>query len=262
MKFITTADDFGFDEDTVAETIACVEEGVIKNVSIMAGMPAVEAALGYAKGHPELCCGVHLTFVGDGVETAISRADSVRDLTTSDGKFLSARAARMRALLGRVSPAQIAREAEAQIARVVDAGVRVEYVDGHKHMHKLPAFREALKPVLNRFGIRRMRGVQNVFLGASKFKSPTFWVGGRLRQGIAGRYRSTDRFFMSAGAPDGVWAEALAERAGQANWPGVLEVGVHPGTMEPWRAAEAREIRRFTLLADEKGWAHVDWREI
>ena len=48
-KLIVNADDFGFDDETVDWTIRGFEQGKITSATVMAGMPATERAVAYAK---------------------------------------------------------------------------------------------------------------------------------------------------------------------------------------------------------------------
>jgi hypothetical protein len=41
-----------------------------------------------------------------------------------------------------------------------------------------------------------------------------------------------------------------------------LEVGVHPGTEEPWRAEEQRSLVEFARGAREEGYEFVSWTAI
>ena len=49
QKLIVNADDFGFDDETVDWTIKGFETGKITSATIMAGMPATERVVEYAK---------------------------------------------------------------------------------------------------------------------------------------------------------------------------------------------------------------------
>ena len=48
MKFITTADNFGYDSDTVAATAECLLQGALTSATIMPKMPATEEAVEFA----------------------------------------------------------------------------------------------------------------------------------------------------------------------------------------------------------------------
>lgn len=52
-KLIINADDFGFDAHTVEWTIKGFERGALTSATIMAGMPATDLAISFAKAHPQ-----------------------------------------------------------------------------------------------------------------------------------------------------------------------------------------------------------------
>lgn len=257
-RIIMSADDFGFDEDTVDATIAAFEAGVIRNTSIMANMPATKLAADYAAENPQHSYGVHLTFTRDTVEEPVLDSSEVPALVGNDGMFLPGRDAQIRALTGRFPTRQIAAEMAAQISRVMDLGVKVDYVDSHKHLHKFPNFRKALPMVLPQFGISHVRTVQDTFVPEPKKTRPTVLLGGVLRSPIERRWRSTDHFFMSDGdLTTDWWSEVPIPEHGE-----VLEVGGHPGTLEPWRAREADQLEKFLARATKAGAESIRWRDL
>lgn len=262
MRIILNADDFGSANDTVQATIACFEAGALTSASLMARMPASAQALSYAASHKEHSFGVHLTFVSDGVERPLCDPAEVPALLQADGQFMPSNRARVLGMLRRLPVAQIAREMTAQLAFVRDHGVAISHVDSHGHTHKFASFRAALREVLPRFGVRRVRTVQDLYL-RPPLKSPTYWLGGYWRRALlwGSGYATTDHFYMPTSAGDGDWTEALLARVGAL--PGAtLEVGVHPGTEEPWRDRERAAILRFAAAARARGHSLIGWREL
>jgi predicted glycoside hydrolase/deacetylase ChbG (UPF0249 family) len=255
MRIVLHADDFGASADTVRATIECFEHGALTSASIMPAMPATAEAAEFANAHPGLDVGVHLTFVGEGDERPLSPPDEIPGLVDENGRFLATRTIRLRALARRLPVDQIAREMRAQIAAVRDQGVEVSHVDSHRHVHKLPSFREALALVLPTFGIERVRAVQDVYLRKPR-KSPTYWFGGRWQKGLARDFTTTDHMYMPTSAGDVGWEQPLAEIARKLD--GTLEVGVHPG-YEDWRDGERISALAFAELARRDGHELVGW---
>jgi predicted glycoside hydrolase/deacetylase ChbG (UPF0249 family) len=256
MLIVLNADDFGVSEETVRATVECFEAGALTSATIMPGMPATAAALEYARSRPDLGFGVHLLLSGDGEERPT--ADGVRGLTRPDGAFLGKRDARVRALTGRFPAEELDRELAAQIELVLEAGVEPTHVDSHRHLHKIPSVRRALERVLPRYGITRVRNVQNVFLGRP-LTSPTFWLGPFWARGVRRAFTTTDRFYMPAGTEDAGWAEPLLDRIRGLD--GSLEVGVHPGP-DGSRRAERDGVLAFAAAARARGHRLADWRSV
>jgi predicted glycoside hydrolase/deacetylase ChbG (UPF0249 family) len=257
LRLIVTADDFGLSDETVEATIECFEAGALTSASIMPGMPATEAALAYARERPALDVGVHLTFTADSGLAPFAGSEQVPCLVGADGRFLSARSLRARALARRLEPAQIAREIEAQVDVVTTAGVEVSHVDSHRHVHKFAPFRTALASVLPKLGIRRVRAVQDVYV-TRPLRSPTYWSRRRWRSRIRDEFETTDHFFMAA-VGDPPWAPALLGRLDSLG--GSLEIGVHPGSEEPWRARDRAAVLELAQALGD-GVERVDWRTL
>jgi predicted glycoside hydrolase/deacetylase ChbG (UPF0249 family) len=260
MLVVVNADDFGSAPDTVRATIECFEAGALTSATIMPNMPATEAALEFARAHPELGFGVHLTFTGDGLEKPLSDPAAVPALVDADGCFLATGTMRRLALLRRLPVAQIERELEAQLEAVRSAGVPVSHVDSHRHLHKFAPFRAALDRMLPRFGIEHVRNVQDVYL-RRPLGSPTFWLGSLWRRSLMRRFATTSHFYMPSSGGDTAWGEALLELAGGLGG-GSLEVGVHPGYDDAWRDDERRSVLAFSASAGTHGHRLVGWQEI
>jgi predicted glycoside hydrolase/deacetylase ChbG (UPF0249 family) len=155
VKIIVNADDFGWDDETVDATIACFEAGALTSATIMATMPAAERAAEYAKRNPRFSFGVHLTYVGDGIEPALTPGPELPTLARADGIFLPSQKTRLRALFRQVDAKQVERETIAQLDKIKSLGVPISHVDSHGHMHKFHAFRTTLAKVRHHQGPQR-----------------------------------------------------------------------------------------------------------
>lgn len=259
MRIVINADDFGHSDDTVAATIECFEKGALTSASFMVNMPGTPKALAYAKAHPEFSFGVHLTFVSDGLERPLTNPAEIPDLVTAEGQFQESNHVRKLALLRRLPVDQIEREATAQIAFLRDFGIAVSHVDSHGHTHKFAPFREALRRVLPRFGITRVRNAQDTYL-RPQFKSPTYWLGGFWRRLLMARFDTTQHFFMPQNHED-FCALLLARLHGQLRGDSI-EVGVHPGFADGWRAQQRIAIQEFAPRAAAAGHTLIGWKNL
>ena len=259
MRIVINADDFGHSADTVRATIDCFERGIVTSASIMPRMPATSAALQFAAAHPELSFGVHLTFVGDGTERPVADASEVEHLVDEDGRFLPTNRIRMRALTRRLPMRELEREVAAQIDAVLEGGVTVSHVDSHRHLHKYGPFRAALERVLPRYGIRRVRTVQDVYL-RRPWKSPTFWIGPAWRHKLRRSFVTTDHFYMGTSAGDRTW-DGLGTLVAAFPQDRTLEIGMHPGYEEPWREAERIALADF-VASIHGAHALVGWSDL
>jgi len=259
MRVVLNADDFGLSTDTVAATIECFAQGQLTSATIQPGMEATPAALEFARTHPQFSFGVHLTFVGDGDERPLSGAADVPALVDGGGAFRSTREIRLRALLRRLPAAQIEREIAAQLESVRSSGVAISHVDSHRHLHKFAPFQAALRAVLPRFGIRRVRTVQDVYM-RRPLLSPTYWVGPLWRRRLHRDFVTTDHFYMPTSAGDHNW-DALAPVVGRLSGDSI-EVGVHPGNRDEWRRLEREALAPFVAAVRGAGHSLVPWTDI
>lgn len=257
MKILINADDFGWDDDTVDATITCFEAGALTSATIMPTMPAVERAAEYARRNPRFSFGVHLTYVGDGIESALTPGPELPALARADGVFLPSQKTRVRALLRRVDPVQVERETIAQLEKIRALGVPISHVDAHGHMHKFHVFRSTLAKVLPRYGITKVRSVQDVYL-KKPYKSPTYWLGAHWKREIDSRFRTTRHLYLPWGSAQGSWVDPFLD----LQLEGIVEVGVHPGTREAWRRYELDTTLELGQKARARGVEMVTWNDV
>lgn len=246
MKVILHADDFGFNHDTTQATIDLLECGALTSATIMATMPAAEEAIEYARLHPQMSFGVHLTYV-DGISPMLSKSE-IPSLVNDAGLFLESNAVRKKALKMGISKNEIVMESIAQIKYLQDSGMPVSHIDSHGHLHKFPSFLFALKDISSATGVRKVRRVQNFFIEKPRF-GPAVILNKMFGRYISNNFISTDYFYMSANNMDTGWSDAIIRHMDTLPDDAIIEVGVHPGYMqsekEGWRVAEYHDIKIF-----------------
>lgn len=260
QRIITNADDFGYDQDSVLATIECFRAGALTSATIMPKMPATGLAIEFARENPQHAYGVHLTFVRDTVESPVSDPSLIPALVGENGAFFPSHQLRLKALLGNLPVDQLCIEISAQIERLIDSGVPISHVDSHGHLHKFKPFVQALAETLPRYGLSRVRNVQNQYT-VTPLKSPTYWMGPYWRQRIMSHFVTTPHFFMGANANDPQWIEKILARPLN----GVLEVGFHPGSplhVEAWRNDEREACLAFALEARKRRFSLISWNDI
>lgn len=289
LRVIINADDFGYCHDSVEATIDCFKHGAASSATIMAFRPGTEAAAAFARAHPQFSFGVHLAYCGDGVSEpsltsepsrnrranapkrdgragaqSSSAAIGGRDprvelaaLVDQRGGLCSSNALRIRALLYRLNVADLCRSTRAQIERVRDLGVPVSHVDSHGHLHKYGPFRRALARVLPRFGIKRVRTVQNVYL-THHWHSLTWWFGQAWAGAINRAFITTEYLFLPSSAGERRWIQPLLDRVRH----GTLEVGLHPGRAQSWRRQELTDAHALAETLHHRGIPLVNWTQV
>jgi hopanoid biosynthesis associated protein HpnK len=152
-RLIVHADDFGLSEAVNRAVVAAHAGGIVTSTSIMAGGGAFEHAVALARSHPSLDVGVHLTLTEQAPVAA-----NVPSLVNGDGRLAThaTELARRRAL-GKISMRDVRTELEAQIRRVLDAGLRPSHLDGHQHVHVLPGVAQVVLDLARAYGIGAVR---------------------------------------------------------------------------------------------------------
>jgi predicted glycoside hydrolase/deacetylase ChbG (UPF0249 family) len=131
------ADDYGIARGVNAAIRDLLAQGAINATSVMvvaSGFDEREAAaLAALRSASGIAVGLHLTL------TAPFRPLVADYAPTRAGSFLPLADTFVAAALGRLRPDAVAAEAEAQIARFVEAfGHPPDYIDGHQHVHLFP----------------------------------------------------------------------------------------------------------------------------
>jgi predicted glycoside hydrolase/deacetylase ChbG (UPF0249 family) len=163
---VVNADDFGMSAAISRGILRAHREGIVTSTSLLgntADLPRARAMLAEA---PALGVGVHLALCGG---RPVAHPDGIPSLLTPEGK-LPARGQEFIAAWakGRIIPAEVERELDAQVARVRDAGIAVDHLDTHHHLGFLPVVGRAVEAVAKRHGIAGIR---------SAVESPTLaWV--------------------------------------------------------------------------------------
>ncbi|MFB3776935.1 MAG: carbohydrate deacetylase [Bryobacteraceae bacterium] len=246
---IVNADDFGYTRDVNEGILEAHREGVVTSTTLMANAPAFRDAVRLALANPTLGVGCHLVLVGGG-----SLAGLTGPLPVSVAGLACALA------LGRFRPFE---EMEAQVNRVLDAGLTPSHLDAHKHTHMLPSVAEAMGRISEQFRIPWVRRPLDVpVLGACLALSFTLH-GCRMADHFEG-FRQTGRIEAS-------WLSGTIRSLP----PGITELMCHPGLLRAELAAaktrlkesRARELQALTsplvrTAVQEAGVELVDYRDL
>lgn len=236
-KLIVNADDFGLSDHTVEWTIKGFECGALTSATIMAGMPATEKALEYAKAHSQFSFGVHFYLVD---ETPMSRPEEIPSMVDpKTGKLWVTRQFILRNFAGLIKVEDLKREMRAQYLALKNAGVRISHVDGHGHNHRLPQSIKALAELKDELGFDKVRRCQNLACEGTRLGLLSRMINTPMQKRLdkAG-FKSTDHFLMNAGhTNDPQWFSKAVDSLPD----GVTEIGVHPGVDEEWRRIDTED---------------------
>jgi chitin disaccharide deacetylase len=154
-RLIVTADDAGLDPGMTGAAIAAHRNGIVTACSVVANGVAFQDAVDRLRDAPTLETGAHLALVEE------------RAITTGHPMSSGYRAFITGYLSGRITSGWIERELRAQIERLLEAGLRLRFVNGHQHLHALPRIFAIVVKLAEEYRIgyvrvpreRRVRGI-------------------------------------------------------------------------------------------------------
>ncbi len=161
-RLIVNADDFGLTDGINRAVAALHTAGSLDSATLMAASPRFAEAVALAKQCPSLGVGCHVVLV-DG--SPISDPSSISSLLNTSDSTSSTNPSFRRTLrrfvqdlfMGRISRADMEREATEQILRLQRAGLTVTHLDTHKHTHMFPAVLDAVTRAAKACGVRAIR---------------------------------------------------------------------------------------------------------
>jgi hopanoid biosynthesis associated protein HpnK len=156
---IVNADDFGLTAGVNRAILELHQAGMLTSTTLMARAYTTTKAIRMACSTPTLGVGCHVVLVDGDPVLPPKEIPSLVDVRT--GRFHPTLGAFLKRLLtGRIRAAEIEAEAAAQIALLQAAGVALDHVDTHKHVHMFPG---VLKPVLSAAAGCGIRSIRNPF---------------------------------------------------------------------------------------------------
>lgn len=173
IRMIVNADDFGYFDQVSRGIIDAAEQGRVTATGVMANGPALDKWLDRLKALPSFSVGVHLNAtLGRPLTAGMQQA-----LAAGGGEFPLKGALASSILLGRLGVATVIDEWRAQIQRCLQAGLKLEFLNSHEHVHMLPALYSKVRGLANEFGIANVRAPQPEW-------GPTWNLGSCLRNGV------------------------------------------------------------------------------
>jgi chitin disaccharide deacetylase len=154
-RLIVNADDFGRSTSINEAVIRAHREGILTTASLMVNEPASAQAIALAHEHPTLGVGLHLTFLCG--HSALP-AERIPGLVNSRQEFGDNPAsAGMRYFFRRSLRQQLREEMHAQFQKFRGAGLQLDHVNGHLHLHLHPAIFPMLMQDAAQLGFKRVR---------------------------------------------------------------------------------------------------------
>ena len=253
-RLIINADDFGLSRGVNIGIIEAAVAEVVTSASMIVNLPAFVDALERAQSCPTLSLGLHLNFTAGRPLTA---APSLTRHNT--GEFYPLPVFVARASLGLLDASDVARECQAQIDRMIEAGFPPTHLDSHRHVHAHPAIASTLAKAAASRGVFQVRvPCEPLRVNARDWRATLKKATLLICAGLSGRMADDDRtnhFFgisLQGGKSFAKRLFALIPRLPA----GTTELMTHPGYADPSLAEQdsytlARETELRVLCSRE-----------
>lgn len=235
-RLIVNADDLGANKARNAGIFEGIAAGMVTSCSLLSNGPAFRDAIDNIRGRRlrNISFGVHLN-----LSEGKPLSSGLRQLIGPDGKFLGkASVQRLLTRCGNLELAdEIRREFTAQVLRIQNTGIPIDHLDGHQHVHVLPAVVRLTAEVAISNEIPWVRIPEEPpFRGTSSLISSSLEDEARFFSGHAKAARplftasgicGIDHFrglYLKGHLPASEWMEFLDSIP-----PGLTELMVHPG---------------------------------
>ena len=160
------ADDLGLHKSINEGIIYLLKNGLIDGASIMANGEAFDDAIRQClEVYPthKFMCGIHLVLVEEKALTQIA-------LPKNHKIFF------IKYVLGLIKLSDIERELTAQLNKIVNAGIKPQFINSHQHLHLLPGILKIVIKLAKEHQIPHIRVVNEiVFIPRSWYKYKTLF---------------------------------------------------------------------------------------
>jgi predicted glycoside hydrolase/deacetylase ChbG (UPF0249 family) len=258
-RVVINADDLGFAPGVNRGIIEAFEAGTLSSASMMVNTPAFPEASALVRDRARLLgVGLHFNLL---TGSPLSVVPTLCDPRT--GLFFPLGTLAQRTFAGRVSPDDVRRECDAQLAALRAEGIAITHLDSHRHTHALPGVLPAVLASARGAGVRVVRRPLDAVTPSEPVVAAKVMV---LRASWAAAIRGVapeDRTLVThapnfrgialQGAPDvELRLLALLDRLPA----GDTEIMMHPGyddavlaAQDPYRSERESEVRALCSIA-------------
>jgi predicted glycoside hydrolase/deacetylase ChbG (UPF0249 family) len=135
-ELIVNADELGLTEGVNHGILKVHRQGIVTSTTMVANEHAFEHAVQVAKQAPGLAVGIHLNITHGSPVLPEVRVFSLID---EDGLFFRRGRFLQRMVAGQIDTVHVEDEFRAQIAKVIESGIRPSHLDSHESIHMYPA---------------------------------------------------------------------------------------------------------------------------
>jgi predicted glycoside hydrolase/deacetylase ChbG (UPF0249 family) len=161
---IVNADDYGLTPGVSRAILRAHRDGIVTSTSALVLAPGFAASAPALRDTPGIGVGAHLAAVGE--DPPLLSAREVPTLVDGRGRLASSwRVFLPRMAAGRIDPEDVRREFTAQVDCLQDAGLVLDHVDTHQHVHLWPTVGAVVLDVADKAGIGAVRIIRSARWG-------------------------------------------------------------------------------------------------
>jgi chitin disaccharide deacetylase len=150
---IIHADDVGVSHSENAASISALETGSVNSASIMVPCPWFPEIAAYARLHPEIDFGLHITLTSEWKYYnwgPVSPVQEIPGLVNKNGFFYSS----VDSVIQNATPAEVEKEIRNQVKRALQFGINPTHLDGHMYtVHQNLGFLKSYIKIGHEFNI-------------------------------------------------------------------------------------------------------------
>ncbi len=175
LRKIFNADDFGMTLGVNAAIVRAHQEGILNSASLMVNQKYAAAAVQLAQQMPDLEVGLHLNLTNE-----MPAADSAQIplLVGRDGKLKNGfvKLLLLSFLHPRLFQQQVEIEIRAQVQKYLATGLALQHIDGHRHVHLIPAVFKVVQKIQKEYQIPRIRVMNENIFNTLKYNKNKSWL--------------------------------------------------------------------------------------
>ena len=180
LKIIFNADDFGISRGVNAAIAEAHTNGILNSTSLMVNQQFAAEAVDMARTMPNLEVGLHLNLTN---EKPTADPKEIPLLVGADGKLKNGFVNLL--LLSVFHPKNFAEQVEteirAQVEKYLATGLKMAHIDGHRHVHLIPAVFKVVRKIQKQYNVPRIRVMnENAFSTIMQNKSKSWLFDGGL----------------------------------------------------------------------------------
>lgn len=269
------SDDAGMSEEANIATQESMLKGHIQSAAAMPPCPAFEDMIEWAKAHPDMDVGLHLTLTSEWKTyrwPSVSPPEEVPGLIDEEGMLWR----RVIDVVKNATPEEVAKEVRAQIEKSIAMGYRPDHIDTHMGtLYAHPEFTKAYLQIAMEYGIPANAIDLSDSLVVAHFKQAGYPINDEMIQFMASYTLPKLDYFTSA--PKGETYEEkkeLFKELIRSLRPGITEIIFHPAVesdqlktitgswqQRVWEAQMFSDEDMIQFFKDE-GIIFTDWKEI